>query len=199
MTKLKPKIDNRVTSEYIDDIICALKLVEKEFIVNVNADADDESKYKYPERIYAYEFYHQYRKIMEEKKEKYDGLFLNGEQPKSSSVWNGLSSITPDIVLHRKVNEKDETAEGQKWLCEIKMAGNPGWIDDLKKIKDKEEVLKFHDYIFLMIGKTREIFKQHLKSSHLKKEDVNLETICILANNDDETITIECSRLEELM
>jgi hypothetical protein len=207
------KIENTVLDcPYIDDILCALTKVTSDYIIypcfesnkkkrNKKAENGEENnqKYRYPERVFAYEFYHQYRRIMECKKEKYAKLFLNGEQPKSSRVWEGLSAITPDIVLHGKNKEADYTGKTQKWLCEIKMNGNPKMIEDLKKIKEKEKILKFNDNIFICIGCDLNHFKTLIDEANLKKEDIDERTICIFALYSDKDIEISCKRLSEIM
>ena len=120
---------------YIKDITNALKKVGQEYVIYIDTEGSNKNKnkIKYTERVFAYEFYHRYRCIMERKKEFYKGLYLNGEQPKNGQIWKGLAAITPDLVLHGQINIPDYSGESQKWLCEIKMAGNPKIIDDIKK------------------------------------------------------------------
>ena len=181
-----------IDCEYLDDFLCALSKVNIKYVLYPYGD-----DYKYPERVFAYEFYHQYRLIMEEKKEKYEGLFLNGEQPKLSKVWEGLAQITPDLVLHGKVGEKDDTGESQKWLCEIKMISNSQVINDLKKIKKDEAILKFHNYILLYVGATLQNLKDKLEGCDKEKIDGN--TICICAFYDMGGVKITCKRLNEII
>lgn len=207
------KVENTVLDcLYIDDILCALKKVTSDYIIYPCFDSNEkkrnnnsgdgvkfDQKYRYPERVFAYEFYHQYRRVMECKKEEYADLFLNGEQPKSSQIWKGLSAITPDIVLHGKSKEADYTGKTQKWLCEIKMNGNPKMIEDLKKIKNKEKILKFNDYVFICIGCDINHFKTIIKDKNLKREEVDEHTICILVLYNDKEIKISSKRLSEIM
>lgn len=181
-----------IDCEYLDDFLCALSKVDIKYVLySIGED------YKYPERVFAYEFYHQYRLIMEEKKEKYKSLYLNGEQPKSSKVWEGLAQITPDLVLHGNVGEKDDTGESQKWLCEIKMISNSKVEDDLEKIKKDEAILKFQNYILLYVGAKLQNLKNKLEGCDKEKFDVN--TICVCAFYDDDGIQITCKRLFEII
>ena len=181
-----------IDCEYLDDFLCALSHVDKKYVLYQFGD-----DYKYPERVFAYEFYHQYRLIMEEKKGKYKDLYLNGEQTKLSKVWEGLAQITPDLVLHGKIGEKDDTGETQKWLCEIKMISNSNVKDDLEKIKRDEGILKFQNYIFLYVGATIKNLKDKLEGCDKDKIDNN--TICICAFYDEDGIQITCRSLFEII
>lgn len=180
--------------KYLDDILCALARVDIKYVLYPSKD-----NYKYPERVFAYEFYHQYRIIMEEKKEKYKDLYLNGEQPKSSLVWEGLAMITPDLVLHGKVGEEDNTGESQKWLCEIKMISNFNVIDDLEKIKEGESILKFQHYILLYVGATLQNLKDKLENKNKDKEKLDCNTLCICAFYDEDGVQLTCRRLYEII
>ena len=73
-------------SPYLGDILEALSNVRTEYMVycSPGSKIGNKSYYKYTERIFAYELYHQYRCIMQRKKKKYAGLYLNGEQQKCS-------------------------------------------------------------------------------------------------------------------
>lgn len=194
---MKIVIDNSVEDcKYIDDVIYALCKVNSKYFVY--PDNDKEDQYKYPERVFAYELYHQYRTIMQEMPEKYSGLYLNGEQPKSSHVWKGLARITPDMILHKYIDKPDYTGEGQEWLCEIKMLGNPNIIGDLTKIKEKEEVLKFKDYIFMYIGSDIVNFKRKLDDAKFCLNDTICRTICICAVYNDNETSIECKRINNI-
>ncbi|MBR6187892.1 MAG: hypothetical protein IKQ59_02890 [Prevotella sp.] len=201
MLKQKLVIENAVEDcKYIDDVICALCGVTSKYVLYPYCENENgEKQYKYPERVFAYEFYHQYRMIMEKNPEKYSGLYLNGEQQKSSQVWKGLAKITPDIVLHKHIDKPDYTGESQKWLCEIKMQGNPNIIDDIKKIKEKEAILKFSDYIFMYIGSNLDNFKNVLNDANLSLTDVLIHTICICAVYSDKETSIACKRLSGIL
>lgn len=196
---MKIVIDNTILDfAYLDDFLCALSKVDKKYVLyTYDIDSNDNEKLKYPERVFAYEFYHQYRLIMEDKKTLYNSLYLNGEQPKSSLVWKGLAKITPDLVLHGKIGEEDETGESQKWLCEIKMLGNPNVVNDLEKIKNDECMLKFNDYIFLYVGATLQNLKDKLEGCN--KEKLNCHTICVCAYYDDAGVQITCRRINEII
>lgn len=189
----KIRVDySMIDCEFLDDFLCALSKVDMKYVLYPFRE-----DYKYPERVFAYEFYHQYRLIMEEKKEKYKSLYLNGEQPKSSKVWEGLAQITPDLVLHGKIGEKDDTGKSQKWLCEIKSISNPQIINDLIKIENDETILKFQNYILLYVGATLQNLKDKLEGCDKDKIDNN--TICICAFYDEDGIQITCRRLFEII
>ena len=195
---MKYTIDTTVKAQYLDDFFCALSKVELKYVLYhcKNNEPNVTDEYKYPERVFAYEFYHQYRSIMEEKAGIYCGLYLNGEQPKSSQVWEGLSKITPDIVLHGKVGEHDATGESQKWLCEIKMTGNPYVKDDLVKMTNNESILKFQNYIFLYVGATLQNLKDKLDGCN---ERIDGNILCICAFYDEYDVQISCRRYNEII
>lgn len=199
---MKYIVDNSIDDcIYIKDVLCALCNVSIKYVLYPYEDEkkDGEDRYKYPERVFAYEFYHQYRKIMEENPNMYSGLYLNGEQQKSSQIWKGLAKITPDLILHINIDKPDYDGEGQKWLCEIKMLENTAVIDDLKKIKEKESVLKFNDYIFMYIGSDMDNFKRVLNDADLRLNEVLCRTICICAVYSDDDIKIGCKRLSDIL
>ena len=197
---MKFQINNSVTDcPYIDDILFALKNVDSKYaLYPYDKNVDGTDKCKYPERVFAYEFYHQYRRIMECKKECYCNLYLNGEQPKSSQIWKGLATITPDLVLHGKINEADHSSTTQKWLCEIKMNENLKLTDDLIKKKKKESVLLFQDYILLCVGITKDILISRIDKKELTTKNVDVRTICICVDYGEKMI-ISSDRLFELM
>ncbi|MBO4464649.1 MAG: hypothetical protein J5797_10725 [Prevotella sp.] len=204
-SKLSFMIKNEVKNcKYLDDIIQALINVKSEYIRYCRPVLNRGKKnyYKYVERVFAYEFYHQYRLIMRRKKKKYEGLYLNGEQQKSSQVWKGLNRQTPDMVLHGKIDKPDYNGFTQKWLCEIKMCSNPNVTDDLKKIKNKSLRLKFDDYIFLFMGGNDAELKRKYNESELSVDDIYKDTICVCVEIVDEKnndYNIICKRLKDII
>ena len=85
--------------KYVNDFIAALQEVDERYYTYTTTDGLK----KYPERVFAYELYHQFRKIMEVKSSDYCGVYLNGEQTKSKEVVPNLERFAPDLVLHRCV------------------------------------------------------------------------------------------------
>ena len=177
---------------YIEDFLSALSHVDSFYYSYTTPKGD----VKYPERVFAYEVYHQLRDIMKEKADAYDDIYLNGEQQKSSEVVDNLSKCTPDLVLHRKIYDPDP--DDQLWLCEIKMKGNSKAMSDLMKFH-KMELLNFQCYIFLYAGVTftemvNEIGKTKIRLDH----SIFKKTICINSYNGGEKKQIHCHSLKEI-
>ena len=132
---------------YITHIKKALSSISTEYIIESN------SSNRLAERLFAYEFYHQYRHIMEQNLSLYDGLFLTGEQYKIYSQLHGIrQKDAPDIVLSDNMNC---IGERQEFLIEIKMKGNPEWLNDLQKLSDfANSSLSFKNHYFIYVGET---------------------------------------------
>lgn len=134
--------------EFMDDFLLSLCKVDRGYYMYSIKDGNGKTDRKYPERVFAYEFYHQYRRVMEKKK-YYCGLFLNGEQRKDHQVADYIGDFAPDLVLHSRLDNK--TTDGQKWLCEIKMKDSVNPLSDIEKFR-KMKTLRFDNYIFLYAG-----------------------------------------------
>ncbi len=193
------EIVNTISNEkcpYIEDFIEALSKVNWEYYSYTTLDKVT----KYPERVFAYELYHQLRKIMEKNSQKYDNVYLNGEQTKGKLIVEDLELCTPDLVMHR--NMIDCKQEDQLWLCEIKMKGNKEAMSDLNKFH-KMSSLNFQCYIFLYAGvKFSEMVDQIGKVNHFEefaKCEVFKKAICISAYNDEGVKQIHCHSLEEIL
>lgn len=61
---------------FVDDLLLSLSGVDSFYY----SYTTPKGNIKYPERVFAYEVYHQLREIMQEKAEKYNDIHLNGEQ-----------------------------------------------------------------------------------------------------------------------
>ena len=123
----------KAEDKYFRDFLKALFRVDQRYIMWVH----EGKVYKHVERVFAYELYHQFRKIMEieENKLRYEEVFLNGETFKEGSLHGKLSkcfsSCYPDLVLHKDL--MDNNTEGQYLLCEMKTSENPYIINELKE------------------------------------------------------------------
>ena len=185
---------------YKDDFLKALCNVDRGYYMYPIKDDNGKTDRKYPERVFAYEFYHQYRKFMEDKQDIYSGLYLNGEQTKDRKVADYIGDFTPDLVLHSRL---DGWFEGsQKWLCEIKMieSGNP--LADIEKFK-KMEKLGFSEYIILYAGSCLPNLLLKIQNK-IKKRKINRESdvncICICSYySKTSKLYIECHRLFTLI
>ena len=152
---------------------------------------------KYPERVFAYELYHQFRKIMEKNPEKYQSIYLNGEQQKSKQVVEDLEKCAPDLVLHDCIY--DVRPDGQFWACEIKMKGNPDAMSDFDKFY-RMEVLGFKRYIFLYAGVTFEEMAEEIRKLKVRTDTAVYEkTICISTYNGNGINQIRCHSLKDIV
>ena len=178
---------------HIDDFICALLNIDEIYYTYTTQKQET----KYPERVFAYELYHQFRKIMEKNPKKYQGVYLNGEQQKSRQVVEDLERCAPDLVLHKCIYEVDP--DKQLWLCEIKMKGNPKVMSDLNKFS-KMDKLKFQCYVFLYADvKFAEMVDEIRKIKINKSLSPYEKTICISAYNYNGTKQIHCHTLKEIV
>lgn len=178
---------------HINDFICALLNVDEIY----NTYTTQKKETKYPERVFAYELYHQFRKIMEENPGIYKGIYLNGEQQKSKQVVENLEKCAPDLVLHDCIYEV--RPDGQFWLCEIKMKNNPVAMSDLEKFY-KMQALGFKCYIFLFAGVTFEEMAEEIRKIKVKTDtDVYKKTICISTYNWNGIKQIHCHSLKEIV
>ena len=186
--------------DFLDDFLRALRKVDSGYYMYPIKDDNGKTDRKYPERVFAYEFYHQYRKIMEGKRDVYSGLYLNGEQTKERKVANYIGDFTPDLVLHSRL---DGMCEGsQKWLCEIKMIGSGNPLSDIEKFS-KMEKLNFDEYIFLYAGSCLPNLllkiQNKIKIGEISREsDGNCICICSYYGKTSK-LHIECHRLYTLI
>lgn len=178
---------------YITDFIDALQNVDEKYYTYTTLKNDT----KYPERVFAYELYHQFRIIMEKKSDVYDDIYLNGEQTKSKEVVENLERCAPDLVLHKRLY--DYKPEDQLWLCEIKMNGNQNAMSDLNKFYEMEP-LNFQHYIFLYAGVKYVDMEKEIKGIKIKK-DTNIyeKIICISSYNWNNVKQIHCHALKDII
>ena len=201
--------DNPVSEEfdYYEDFVKALVNTKGDYIA-FEPFYTDATKIKnskdprvvYAERIFAYEFYHQYRRIMDDYDEKYGDeskyhdIQLNGEQIKDAveftAIKDGLSTFSPDLILHGSLSN----TEKHYWICEIKMNHNPYPFEDLFKIGlYKTNKVNFKNYIFLYVGESDNLMKEGIEKmvdyikkvkSEKKRKYKKLvdDTICIFYN-----------------
>lgn len=85
---------------------------------------------KYLERPFAYEFYHQFRKLIDEKSIDLGGSIIQAEVDKRYQYLDGLGKI-PDFILHAPNCTAKNLA-----VIEFKLASNnrKPLLDDMKKL-----------------------------------------------------------------
>lgn len=174
--------------EFIKDFIKALFNVESRYIVYQIRGEEGENEPKIQkqyERVFAYEFYHQFRKIMESNPDRYEGIFLNGEAHKGDSIYSKVPKSMPDIILNEDPGRV--VKDGQFFLCEMKTAENSKFYEDFGKLYEyKKSELNFKEYIFLSIGETiKELgdkIRKKLSENTKKLMKFDKETLCICIN-----------------
>ena len=187
--------------KYLEDIKCAINNVDSIYYRWYNhKDAktpfpSEDIEKSYCERVFAYELYHQIRKIMDANPalERYQGVFLNGETIKNNKfytdLFDGLSEYdssfkegvnnkrSPDLVLHKDLGSTID--EGQIYLAEIKMAENKNAFDDLKKLTAlMKSKLNFSFYIFIYVGRNIDEFYEELAKIDTSKFSKDIVCIC---------------------
>lgn len=97
---------------------------------------------KFQERVVAYEFYHQLRKLQES-----GSALLNGltQQAEVSKIYQGIRFI-PDLIVH--VPGEDENAA----VFEFKLARNPQFRFDLYKLQHLKSELGYDEAFMVVIG-----------------------------------------------
>lgn len=140
---------------YLNDLKNALENVSESYVLYNQKDQRGNNCIKTEERIFAYELYHQFRKIMDDDN-KYTNLYMSGEQVKNCNLFqgeslNGMKHIIPDMVLHETIAENSGK---QVFYVEIKMSNNQALLKDLYKLTKlkKENKLHFKYYVFIVVG-----------------------------------------------
>ena len=163
---------------HLKRLIFALSKVKKEYLGYETLKYKSgkiEETIKHAERVFAYELYHQYRLLMKEN----CGYYLSGEILKDSDLfnWEIDRNCYPDLVLHSNIGNKELSK--QHFLCEIKMSDNSHLLDDLEKLAYlSKSDLKFDEYIFLCIGKTKSELKEMIAKQQIKRF-LYPKTLCI--------------------
>lgn len=170
-------------NQYIEDIKKALKAVSPSYVIPNNSGG-------YNERIFAYEFYHQYRLIMtkdDDKKKYYLGKYLSGEQSKIYELNEQDKRTAPDIVLSANVEEVE--ADKQFWVAEIKMLGNKELLNDIPKLDNLMRQLSFSIKVFICVGLNKADLQTLLGKA--KKTDTTLEVFCCTVIEDTQTLDVQ--------
>lgn len=174
---------------FLTHLETAFRNVEKKYFSNwafneyPNDSPEDERKLyvQFIERVFAYELYHQFRKIMDSFPQLYENLVLNGEVRKNGFNESIIckNHIYPDLVLHR--NQTTKSKDSQKLFIEIKSKSfsNEQLENDFKKlITAVSEKLNFEYAVFISINLNPKdvlnelqklIIKIHISPSDLQK------------------------------
>jgi hypothetical protein len=135
---------------------------------------------KYFERLFAYEFYHQFRCLIESGDVNFGGAILHAEVPKEyQRCFEKSQGKIPDFILH--------VPSAGRNLCviEFKRATNLGKIDlDLDKLLDfrRNEALRY-DYIMeVVIGNDAQLSRAIELIQSKKKVDGEIINIVYFLN-----------------
>lgn len=165
-------------NEYLDDVLIALQGVDERYfswIDEVSTKNPDEETMI--ERVFCYEFYHQFRKIME-RKGKYGNLIFNGEIRKDGI--NFLDTTFPDFVLHAGQNNFNN----QECIIEVKTKKNitnKDFIKDIFKLAGLIVERDFESGIFICTNVDNiDLLRIVLDESKYIKENIK-----ILSKNKD--------------
>ena len=113
------------------------------------------AKEKYLERPFAYEFYHQFRKLIDEGRLDLGGSVIQAEVDKRYQHLAGLGKI-PDFIIHTPNSTEKNLA-----IVEFKLASNHGkpLVDDLKKLVSfkRVEVVGYKYLVAVVIGNSTEL------------------------------------------
>ena len=134
---------------------------------------------KYFERLFAYEFFHQFRNLVEKGKVDFGGAILHAEVPKEYQrcFEKGHGKI-PDFILHVPSFRPNLA------VLEFKLATNLGEIDyDFDKLLAfrKNDALKYENLIEVVIGNTKQLEKAVEFIKRYEKADG--ETVNIICFN----------------
>lgn len=183
-------IDCKISCPYIMDLCKAAERVGKEYYLY-----EHNGREFYMERVFAYELYHQLRLIMEDEsaKERYEGLYLCGEQTKSGKIGKLEDKKCPDLVLHESISE---IKERQVWVCEIKHEDSREPEKDIMKLAHDLSPLGFRHCIFLCFNAyLKKLPDEVLKYKHKGKEYEKI--ICIICNSSEDGVEVTCKYLKD--
>ena len=179
----------------IDDLKYALEHVGSDYVKWTMINMDDKTeileqekendqkktKETYCERVFAYELYHQFRKLMCDDI-RYRELLFNGEQRKDESFFKDLFKeledkdyVIPDLILHKTLGSIDKH-EGQILYIEIKTINNSDVFSDLEKLTQLTRTpLNFYYYIFIYVNADFDDLKKKIKGDRKKNEYENID------------------------
>lgn len=140
------------------------------------------------ERVFAYELYHQLRKIMEFKPDRYKNMHLHGEIFKEnlrtlpnfelknfgfSSFDENVKGFVPDLTLHG-ANDNIED-DSQALVIEIKTDVKPNATKDIVKLLNLVSNYDFSYGVFISINCNTEVLIKHIKNEYMG--DISKESI----------------------
>lgn len=171
---------------YFKDFLLALITVEEKYMIWQYGGIND----KMCERVFAYELYHQWRKLSEQF--NYDNLIINGEILKDGSILHHehLKEIYPDLLLHEQQNNLNQ----QILACEIKTLkalehenGKRKLKQDLIKLGHYVSDLQFKYSVFVQVRDKENYFSNVIIPylQRYRNEFSNRDKVFYVIKNDD--------------
>lgn len=195
-------------SVFLNDFVKAIKNVDLKYFIWHDCKIKEPSKFTMQERVFCYEFYHQFRMIMEANMYKYGNLIFNGEikksefddflklteesnkEPNKDSENKSKEYKYPDFVLH----SGQDNVKAQECVIEVKTAerinkvGIGGDIDKLLKFVD-ENKLNYNTALFIAVNMDNKELKEQIEKIADKLTGRNANKIYFMATksvrNDD--------------
>jgi hypothetical protein len=161
----------------------ALENMDRDFVKLsriVDREISDEIIEKYQERPFAYEFYHQLRKLIDEGRVDLGGYFIQPEINKEYQHYLADGKI-PDFIIHIPNAKKENLA-----VIEFKLATNQYIEDDFKKLMDFKTAfyLKYDHAIAVIIGNETSLKKANNKLMNKLNNHNGKEIIIVWFNTD---------------
>lgn len=163
----------------VDPDYCKLSKLKYEQLDNPT----ELSEIKYLERPYAYEFYYQFRKLIELEKIKLENnALIQGEVDKNYQKISGINRI-PDFLIHSPSSSEN------LGVIEFKLASrNYSEIKaDFDKLLDFKRLLRYEELIEVLIGDDDDLEKNRTKLKDIVSEDDH-NLIVIFFNTSNRTI-----------
>ncbi len=151
----------KVALENIDRKYCTLSQIDYSKIEVMKSFLDYLSKEKYLERPFAYEFYHQLRRLMDEGEVDFGGPIIQAEVDKRYQHCFKRGKI-PDFIIH--IPNSDQNLAVIEFKLTTNLTGIKSDIEKLVKFKTNQE-LKYSNGVEVILGDTQ--------SLEVLREDIN--------------------------
>ena len=191
-------------SVFLNDFVKAIQNVDLKYFIwhDIGSSINKPSQFTMQERVFCYEFYHQFRMIAEANVSEYGNLIFNGEIKKiefddflkhseeSNKESNKDSENKskeykyPDFVLHGGQNDDthQECVIEVKTAERIKKVGIGGDIDKLLKFVD-ENKLKYNTALFIAVKMDNKELKEQIEKIADKLTGRNANKIYFMATD----------------
>jgi len=187
--------------EYFNDIERAINNVESQYRYWDDINPQYTKKHMMQERVFCYEFYHQFRNIMEMNEQRYKDLLLNGEIKKCERSLNSKKYHFPDFVLHTG----NEDCLRQELVIEVKTKmglNSSNLLYDIRKLS-----YFTHDFgdanfkagLFIAVNMNNNDLEEMLKRSRCLKNENTDRIFCIGTASNPNSSIIETLNLNKVL